>query len=233
MAARNADSKTAVWRDARNTLEKVSDSHAWWTAQGEPRSSTSICACCIGGLAAGFRGSPPGQDKPCAHRCAPWLRWTTMPRHRQPAHHRRRPVARQRWTPCARTAPTWASTYYDAQSPEQDVRCTSSVRKLGVTDPSMTIVCSNKPVADAPTAPSVLAFGIGTSEVEHVLAPRSLAVSHCRSSSASRWTATGLAVDGKRYRTGAPSGGIETNGAHGCLIEYAGRPFAPSPWKDA
>ena len=58
--------------------------------------------------------------------------------------------------------------------------------ELGVTQPGMTIVCGDSHTATH-GAFGALAFGIGTSEVEHVLATQCLGPAHARSRCASRY----------------------------------------------
>jgi 3-isopropylmalate/(R)-2-methylmalate dehydratase large subunit len=92
--------------------------------------------------------------------------------------------------------------------------------ELGITKPGMTIVCGDSHTSTH-GAFGALAFGIGTSEVEHVLATQTLPQSKPKTFR--------IAVEGKLPR-GVTSkdiilaiiGQIGTDGATGCVIEYAG-----------
>ena len=93
--------------------------------------------------------------------------------------------------------------------------------ELGLTQPGMTIVCGDSHTSTH-GAFGALAFGIGTSEVEHVLATQSLPQDRprtmlidVRGSLAEGVTAKDLAL--------AIIGKIGTDGATGHVIEYAGR----------
>src|SRR5438270_4528351 len=92
--------------------------------------------------------------------------------------------------------------------------------ELGLTKPGMTIVCGDSHTSTH-GAFGALAFGIGTSEVEHVLATQTLPQSTPRTFR--------ISVEGK-LPTGVTAkdiilaiiGQIGTDGATGCVIEYAG-----------
>src|SRR5580692_6517309 len=92
--------------------------------------------------------------------------------------------------------------------------------ELGVTQPGMTIVCGDSHTATH-GAFGALAFGIGTSEVEHVLATQCLWQAKPKTFS--------IGVDGKLL-TGVSAkdmilaiiGKIGTDGATGCVVEYKG-----------
>jgi 3-isopropylmalate/(R)-2-methylmalate dehydratase large subunit len=92
--------------------------------------------------------------------------------------------------------------------------------ELGITLPGMTIVCGDSHTSTHGAFGS-LAFGIGTSEVEHVLAtqclpqkkPKTMQV-HVSGTLAEGVTAKDLAL--------GMIGRIGTDGATGCVIEYAG-----------
>src|ERR1039457_6213738 len=92
--------------------------------------------------------------------------------------------------------------------------------ELGITKPGMTIVCGDSHTATH-GAFGALAFGIGTSEVEHVLATQTLPQSKPKTFR--------IAVEGALPK-GVPAkdiilaiiGQIGTDGATGCVIEYAG-----------
>ena len=91
----------------------------------------------------------------------------------------------------------------------------------GLTQPGMTIVCGDSHTATH-GAFGALAFGIGTSEVEHVLATQTLRVGHLRNM---RVTVEGdlpFGVSAKDMIL-AIIGKIGTAGGTGHVIEYAGR----------
>ena len=92
--------------------------------------------------------------------------------------------------------------------------------ELGLTKPGMTIVCGDSHTSTH-GAFGALAFGIGTSEVEHVLATQTLPQSKPKTFR--------IAVEGKLPLGVAAKdvilaiiGKIGTDGATGCVIEYAG-----------
>jgi 3-isopropylmalate/(R)-2-methylmalate dehydratase large subunit len=92
--------------------------------------------------------------------------------------------------------------------------------ELGITKPGMTIVCGDSHTATH-GAFGALAFGIGTSEVEHVLATQTLPQS--------KPNTFRIAVEGELPRGVTAKdiilaiiGKIGTDGATGCVIEYTG-----------
>ena len=92
--------------------------------------------------------------------------------------------------------------------------------ELGVTQPGMTIVCGDSHTATH-GAFGALAFGIGTSEVEHVLATQCL-VQHKPKSMLIRYEGElGFGVTAKDLILGT-IGQITTAGATGYVVEYAG-----------
>src|SRR3954467_15584647 len=92
--------------------------------------------------------------------------------------------------------------------------------ELGVTQPGMTIVCGD---SHTPThgAFAALAFGIGTSEVEHVLATQCLAQRKPKSMRINYRGELGFGVTPKDLILGT-IGQMGTNGAAGHVVEYAG-----------
>jgi len=108
---------------------------------------------------------------------------------------------------------------YDVESPEQGIVHVIGP-ELGITKPGMTIVCGDSHTSTH-GAFGALAFGIGTSEVEHVLATQTLPQSRARSFRI--WVEGELspAVTAKDIVL-AIIGRIGTDGATGCVIEYAG-----------
>src|SRR3954462_13453221 len=92
--------------------------------------------------------------------------------------------------------------------------------ELGVTQPGMTIVCGDSHTATH-GAFGALAFGIGTSEVEHVLATQCLVQRKPRSMRVLYEGELGFGVTAKDLILGT-IGRMGTNGAAGHVVEYAG-----------
>ena len=92
--------------------------------------------------------------------------------------------------------------------------------ELGVTQPGMTIVCGDSHTSTH-GAFGALAFGIGTSEVEHVLATQTLQQAKPRSMVIRYEGELGFGVTAKDLILGT-IGQIGTDGGVGHVIEYAG-----------
>jgi 3-isopropylmalate/(R)-2-methylmalate dehydratase large subunit len=92
--------------------------------------------------------------------------------------------------------------------------------ELGVTQPGMTIVCGDSHTATH-GAFGALAFGIGTSEVEHVLATQTLAQPKPKRMRITYTGEMGRGVTAKDLIL-ATIGRMGTNGAAGHAVEYAG-----------
>src|SRR4249920_3079675 len=92
--------------------------------------------------------------------------------------------------------------------------------ELGVTQPGMTIVCGDSHTSTHGAFGS-LAFGIGTSEVEHVLATQTLTQGPPRTMRITIDGETGTGVGAKDLILGT-IGRIGVAGAQGHVIEYAG-----------
>ncbi|HLI60998.1 MAG TPA: 3-isopropylmalate dehydratase large subunit [Solirubrobacteraceae bacterium] len=92
--------------------------------------------------------------------------------------------------------------------------------ELGVTQPGMTIVCGDSHTATH-GAFGALAFGIGTSEVEHVLATQCLVQARPRSMRISYEGELGFGVTAKDLIL-ATIGQMGVAGATGHVVEYAG-----------
>jgi 3-isopropylmalate/(R)-2-methylmalate dehydratase large subunit len=92
--------------------------------------------------------------------------------------------------------------------------------ELGVTQPGMTIVCGDSHTATH-GAFGALAFGIGTSEVEHVLATQTLAQPKPKSMAIRYTGSLGRGVTAKDLILGT-IGQMGTNGAAGHAVEYTG-----------
>ena len=92
--------------------------------------------------------------------------------------------------------------------------------ELGVTQPGMTIVCGDSHTSTH-GAFGALAFGIGTSEVEHVLATQCMVQSKPRSMRIRYEGALGFGVTAKDLILGT-LGQIGVGGASGHVVEYSG-----------
>jgi 3-isopropylmalate/(R)-2-methylmalate dehydratase large subunit len=92
--------------------------------------------------------------------------------------------------------------------------------ELGVTQPGMTIVCGDSHTATH-GAFGALAFGIGTSEVEHALATQTLAQPKPKSMRITYTGALGPGVTAKDLILGT-IGRLGTGGMAGHAVEYAG-----------
>ncbi len=92
--------------------------------------------------------------------------------------------------------------------------------ELGVTQPSMTIVCGDSHTSTH-GAFGALAFGIGTSEVEHVLATQCMVQSRPRSMRITYEGALGFGVTAKDLIL-ATLGELGVGGMTGHVVEYAG-----------
>src|SRR5688572_14845499 len=92
--------------------------------------------------------------------------------------------------------------------------------ELGVTQPGMTIVCGDSHTATH-GAFGALAFGIGTSEVEHVLATQCLAQPKPKSMRINYVGELGFGVTAKDLIL-ATIGQMGTDGAAGHVVEFAG-----------
>ena len=108
---------------------------------------------------------------------------------------------------------------YDVQSPRQGIVHVIGPEQ-GFTKPGMTIVCGDSHTSTH-GAFGALAFGIGTSEVEHVLATQCLQQSRAKSFRISVEGTLPPAVTAKDIALGI-IGRIGTDGATGYVIEYAG-----------
>jgi 3-isopropylmalate/(R)-2-methylmalate dehydratase large subunit len=95
--------------------------------------------------------------------------------------------------------------------------------ELGVTQPGMTIVCGDSHTATH-GAFGALAFGIGTSEVEHVLATQTLIQNKPKSMLIRYEGELGRGVTPKDLILGT-IGQMGTGGAVGHVVEYAGGPI--------
>ncbi|HEY0366132.1 MAG TPA: 3-isopropylmalate dehydratase large subunit [Pyrinomonadaceae bacterium] len=108
---------------------------------------------------------------------------------------------------------------FDIHSPEQGIVHVIGP-ELGLTRPGMTIVCGDSHTSTH-GALGALAFGIGTSEVEHVLAAQCLPQNKPLTMKVETRGALPEGVTAKDLAL-AIIGKIGTDGATGCVIEYAG-----------
>jgi len=108
---------------------------------------------------------------------------------------------------------------YDINSPEQGIVHVIGP-ELGLTRPGMTIVCGDSHTSTH-GAFGALAFGIGTSEVEHVLATQCLPQNKPLTMKVETRGALPEGVTAKDLALGI-IGTIGTDGATGCVIEYMG-----------
>jgi 3-isopropylmalate/(R)-2-methylmalate dehydratase large subunit len=108
---------------------------------------------------------------------------------------------------------------FDVNSPEQGIVHMIGP-ELGATKPGMTIVCGDSHTSTH-GAFGALAFGIGTSEVEHVLATQTVPQSRPKTFRISVEGELPHGVTAKDIVLGI-IGRIGTDGATGCAVEYAG-----------
>ena len=108
---------------------------------------------------------------------------------------------------------------FDINAPEQGIVHVIGP-ELGLTRPGMTIVCGDSHTSTH-GAFGALAFGIGTSEVEHVLATQCLPQNKPLTMKVETRGALPEGVTAKDLALGI-IGKIGTDGATGCVIEYAG-----------
>src|SRR5712675_1600130 len=108
---------------------------------------------------------------------------------------------------------------FDMDSPEQGIVHVIGP-ELGLTRPGMTIVCGDSHTSTH-GAFGALAFGIGTSEVEHVLATQCLAQQKPKTMKIDVRARLAEGVGAKDLALGI-IGQIGTDGASGHVIEYAG-----------
>jgi len=145
------------------------------------------------------------------------------PDHNVPTTDRRLPIAdpisKQQIDTLRHNCEEFGIRLYDLNNPQQGIVHVIGP-ELGLTQPGMTIVCGDSHTATH-GAFGALAFGIGTSEVEHVLATQTLLQSKPKTFE--------LRVDGK-LAAGVTAkdvilyliGQITTDGGTGYVIEYTG-----------
>jgi 3-isopropylmalate/(R)-2-methylmalate dehydratase large subunit len=129
------------------------------------------------------------------------------------------PISAQQIETLARNCSEFGVTLFDLNSPDQGIVHVIGP-ELGLTQPGMTLVCGDSHTSTH-GALGALAFGIGTSEVEHVLATQCLLQDRPKTFL--------IQVSGKRpYGVEAKDiilsiiGQIGTGGGTGSVVEYAG-----------
>ena len=143
--------------------------------------------------------------------------------HNVPTTDRRLPIAdetaRRQIEALGRNAVEFGIRYYDVDAPEQGIVHVVGP-ELGLTLPGMTIVCGDSHTSTH-GAFGALAFGIGTSEVEHVLATQCLAQARPRTMEV---RVEGRLADGVTAKDLALAiiRRIGTDGAAGHAVEYTG-----------
>ena len=129
------------------------------------------------------------------------------------------PIAAQQIETLRRNCAEFGVSLFDIHSPDQGIVHVVGP-ELGLTRPGMTIVCGDSHTSTH-GAFGALAFGIGTSEVEHVLATQCLQQSKPRTMLVKTSGALAEGVTAKDLALGL-IGQIGTDGATGHVIEYAG-----------
>jgi 3-isopropylmalate/(R)-2-methylmalate dehydratase large subunit len=143
--------------------------------------------------------------------------------HNVPTTNRALPIAddisRKQMETLAKNCEEFGITLYDLHSPRQGIVHVIGP-ELGLTQPGMTIVCGDSHTSTH-GAFGALAFGIGTSEVEHVLATQCLPQSRPRTMEIRVNGRLGPGVTAKDIIL-AIIGKIGTDGATGYVVEYTG-----------
>jgi len=143
--------------------------------------------------------------------------------HNVPTTGRDRPIedllSRQQVETLERNCAEFAVPLYSINSPRQGIVHVIGP-ELGVTQPGMTIVCGDSHTATH-GAFGALAFGIGTSEVEHVLATQTLPQSRPKTMRITIDGTPGIGVVAKDLILGT-IGQIGVSGGVGHVIEFAG-----------
>jgi 3-isopropylmalate/(R)-2-methylmalate dehydratase large subunit len=129
------------------------------------------------------------------------------------------PIARRQIEALRKNCREFGIRLFDIDSPEQGIVHVIGP-ELGFTQPGMTIVCGDSHTSTH-GAFGALAFGIGTSEVEHVLATQCLPQRKPKTMLIQVNGRLGRGVSAKDLALGI-IGQIGTDGATGHVIEYAG-----------
>src|SRR5882672_8840322 len=153
---------------------------------------------------------------------APHRTYATMD-HNVPTTNRNLPIAdldsKLQVETLRRNCEDFGIKLYDLGSREQGIIHVIGP-ELGLTQPGMTIVCGDSHTATH-GAFGALAFGIGTSEVEHVLATQTLLTTHSKNMRVSVEGALPIGIRAKDIIL-AIIAKIGTAGGTGYVIEYAG-----------
>src|SRR5512140_2182825 len=129
------------------------------------------------------------------------------------------PIARKQIETLQKNCREFGVRLFDIDSPEQGIVHVIGP-ELGFTQPGMTIVCGDSHTSTH-GAFGALAFGIGTSEVEHVLATQCLQQARPRTMEVRVSGPLPLGVTAKDVILGI-IGRIGTDGATGYAVEYTG-----------
>jgi 3-isopropylmalate/(R)-2-methylmalate dehydratase large subunit len=129
------------------------------------------------------------------------------------------PIARRQIEALQKNCREFGVRLFDIDSPDQGIVHVIGP-ELGFTQPGMTIVCGDSHTSTHGAFGS-LAFGIGTSEVEHVLATQCLPQRKPKTMKIEIKGKLGEGVSAKDIALGV-IGKIGTDGAAGHVIEYAG-----------
>src|SRR6266536_2910116 len=129
------------------------------------------------------------------------------------------PIAKKQIETLQRNCREFGIRLFDVNSPEQGIVHVIGP-ELGFTQPGMTIVCGDSHTSTH-GAFGALAFGIGTSEVEHVLATQTLPQRRPKTMLIQVNGKLGEGVSAKDLALGI-IGKIGTDGATGYVIEYGG-----------
>src|ERR687883_780607 len=132
------------------------------------------------------------------------------------------PIAREQLEALARNCKEFGVRLEDRYSPLQGIVHVIGP-ELGLTQPGITIVCGDSHTSTH-GAMGALAFGIGTSEVEHVLATQTLRQAKPRSMRILYEGELGYGVTAKDLILGT-IGQMGVDGAVGHVVEYAGAPI--------
>ena len=129
------------------------------------------------------------------------------------------PISRQQMDTLAQNCAEFGVTLYDIHSPKQGIVHVIGPEQ-GMTQPGMTICCGDSHTATH-GAFGALAFGIGTSEVEHILATQCLPQDRPKTMQIDVSGKLGPGVTAKDVIL-AIIGKIGTAGATGFVVEYTG-----------
>ena len=154
--------------------EKVWDRHVVHSRRGRARPPLHRSAPrARGHVAAGVRRAAPRRAAACAGPTSRSRRWTTTCRPPASTSPLEDPISAKQ---IGRARPELRGVRHPLLRdgrPAARASCTSSGPEQGLTQPGMTIVCGDSHTSTH-GAFGALAFGIGTSEVEHVLATQTL-----------------------------------------------------------